>query len=72
MEVNVAINIKVDTLFRGAKVFREGRQKLAQGGGNISPGGDEIFAPHGDFVMGETLFCDNGGKRRNTNRRKLV
>jgi len=52
MEVNVAINIKVETLFRGANVFREGGQKIARG--------EEIFPPPGDFVTGETLFRDTG------------
>jgi len=37
MEVNVAINIKMGTLFPGANVFREGGRKIARGGGNISP-----------------------------------
>jgi len=44
MEVNVAINIKVETLFRGANVFREGwaenstsgRKYFLLGRGNIS------------------------------------
>jgi len=54
MEVNVAINIKVEILFRGANVFREGRRKIARGGGNISSWGEEIFHSPGDFVMGET------------------
>jgi len=36
MEVNVAINIKVETLFRRANVFREGGPKIARGRGNIS------------------------------------
>jgi len=60
MEVNVAINIKVETLFWGANIFCEGGRKLAQGGGNISPWGEEIFPPPCDFVMGETLYCDTG------------
>jgi len=59
LEVNVAINTKVETSFWGANVFREGR-KIARGGGNISSGGEEIFPPPGDFVMGETLFRDTG------------
>jgi len=45
MEVNVAINIKVMTLFQAANVFREGRGKIARGGENISCGGEEIFPP---------------------------
>jgi len=49
MEVNVAIHIKVETLFQGANVFR-----------NISSWGEEIFLPPGDFVTGETLFRDTG------------
>jgi len=58
MEVNVAININVETLFREANVFREGGRgrKITRGGGNISSWGEEIFPPPGDFVMGETLF----------------
>jgi len=61
MEVNVAINIKVETLFWGANVFCEGGgRKIARGGGNISSWGEEIFSPPGDFVMGETLFRDTG------------
>jgi len=44
MEVNVAINIKVETLFRGANLFREvgaenstrGRKYFLPGRGNIS------------------------------------
>jgi len=59
LEVNVAINIKVETLFRGANLFREGggnstweRKYFLMGRGNISsPGG---------FVTGETLFRDTG------------
>jgi len=35
-------------------------QKIARGGGNISSGGEEIFPPPGDFIMGETLFRDTG------------
>jgi len=62
MEVNVAINIKVETLFRGANVFREGGRKIARGGGNISSWGEEIFIPSSDFVTGETLFRDTGVK----------
>jgi len=62
MEVNVAINIKVETLFRGANVFREGGgRKIARGGGNISSW--DISSPS-DFVMGETLFCDTGMPRK--------
>jgi len=46
MEVNVAINIKEETLLRMANVFREEEgRKIAQGGGNISSWGDEIFPP---------------------------
>jgi len=45
MEVNVAINIKVETLFRGANVFREGGWEIARGGGNIPYWGEEIFPP---------------------------
>jgi len=45
MEVNVAINMKVETLFWGVNVFREGGWELAQGGGNISSWGEEIFPP---------------------------
>jgi len=46
MEVNVAINIKMETLFRGANVFREG-----EGAENSTRGskyfllGEEIFPP---------------------------
>jgi len=64
MEVNVAINFKVETLFRGANVFHEGGRKIPRGGGNISSWGEEIFSPPGDFVMGETLFRDTGTHRR--------
>jgi len=64
MEVNIAtrnlFNIKVETLFRGANVFREEGWKIAGGGGNIYSWGEEIFLPPGDFVMGETLSCDTG------------
>jgi len=62
MEVNIAINIKVETLFRGANVFHDvrGGRKIARGGGNISSWGEEIFPRPGDFVMGETLFRDTG------------
>jgi len=59
-EVNVAINIKVETLFRGANIFREGGREIAQGGGYISSWGEEIFPPPGDSVMGKTLFRDTG------------
>jgi len=51
MEVNVAINIKVETLFWGANLFCEGERKIARGGGNISSprwlcnGGDFISSP---------------------------
>jgi len=47
MEVNVAINIKVETLFRGANLFREGGRKIARGGGNISSWGEEKIFPPG-------------------------
>jgi len=60
LEVNVAITIKVETIFRGANVFREGGREIARGGGNISSWGEEIFSPPGDSVMGETLFRDTG------------
>jgi len=60
MEVNVAINIKVETLFQGANVFREGGRKIARGGGNISSRGEKIFPPPPDFVTGKTLFRDTG------------
>jgi len=61
MEDNVAINIKMETLFRRANLFREGRgRKIARVGGNISSWGEEIFPPPSDFVMGETLFSDTG------------
>jgi len=63
MEVNVAINIKVENLFRGANVFREWGQKIARGGGNISSWGEEIFLPPGEFVTGDTLFRDTGSHR---------
>jgi len=57
MEVNVAINIKVETLFRGTNVFHEGGRKIARGG---EIAWEEIFPPPGDFVTGETLFRDTG------------
>jgi len=47
MEVYIAINIKVETLFRGGDVFREGWRKIARG--------DEIF-PLGDFLPPVTLY----------------
>jgi len=37
MEVNELINIKVETLFRVANVFREGGRKIARG--------EEVFLP---------------------------
>jgi len=51
MEVNVAINIKVDALFRGGGECISWGRKIAK---------KEIFPPPGDFVMGETLFRDTG------------
>jgi len=45
MEMNVAINIKVETLFRGANVFRKGGRKITRGGGNISSWGEKYFLP---------------------------
>jgi len=59
MEVNVANNIMVETLFRGENVFREGGRKIARGGKNISSGGEEIFPPRW-LCNGETLFRDTG------------
>jgi len=56
MEVNVAINIKVETLFRGANVFRDGGVEISTRGGNISSWGEEIFPSPGDFVMGGLYF----------------
>jgi len=54
MEVNVAINIKVETLFQEANVFREGAENSTRGRkyfllerGNIPPS---------DFVMGRLYF----------------
>jgi len=44
MEVNVAINIKGETLFWGANVFCEGAGNSTRGG-NISSWGEEIFPP---------------------------
>jgi len=60
MEVNVAISIKVETLFRGANVFREGDGKLHEGEEIIPPGEGKYFLLPGDFVTGETLFRDTG------------
>jgi len=55
MEVNVAINIKVETFFGGGMYFvRAGGWKIARGGGNISSPGDS--------VMGETLFRDKSAQ----------
>jgi len=54
MEVNVAINIKVETLFRGANVFREGGAEKR--GGNISSGGEEIFLPPATLLWGRLYF----------------
>jgi len=58
MEVNVAISIKVGTLFRGANVFCEVGAENSKRGGNISSRGEEIFPSPGEIVMGETLFRD--------------
>jgi len=56
MEVNVAINIKVETLFQGANVFwggagisTRGRKYLLLGRGNISSPGDSVN--RGDFIL---------------------
>jgi len=49
MEVNVAINIKVETLFRGQMYFVRGGRKITLEGGNISSWGEEIFPPPGNF-----------------------
>jgi len=48
VEVNVAINIKVETLFQGRMYFVRGAE--------ISTRGEEIFPPPGDFVMGRLYF----------------
>jgi len=61
MEVNVAINIKAETLFWGECISWGGR-KIVRGGGNISSGGEEIFPHLGDFVMVETLLLDTGSE----------
>jgi len=60
MEVNVAINIEVESLYRGANVFREGGRELKRGGENISSWGEEIFHLPGDSIMGVTLCRDTG------------
>jgi len=54
MEVNVTINIKVETLFRGVNVFCEG------GGNNTRGRKYFLLPPPGDSVMGETLFRETG------------
>jgi len=59
MEVNIAINIKVESLFRGRMYCVRGAE-TARGGGNIFSWGEEIFPPPSDSVMGETLFRDTG------------
>jgi len=62
MEVNVAITIKVETLFRGANVFREGAGNSTRGMKYFLLGRGNIPSPRngGDSVMGETLFRDTG------------
>jgi len=61
MEVNVAINIKVDTIFRAANEFHEGGAGNSPRGRKDFLGGEEIFPPpSGDSVVGETIFCDTG------------
>jgi len=65
MEVNVAINIKVETLFWGANIFCEVRPKIARGVRKYFLQGEEIFPLLSDFVMGETLFRDTSFKFSN-------
>jgi len=55
MEVNEAINMKVETLFRGANVFREGGGKKHEGKEIFPPGERKYFFPQrlcigGDFI----------------------
>jgi len=57
MEVNVAINIKVETLFRGGVYFVRGAENSTRGRKDFIRGRRNISFP-GDFVMGETLIRD--------------
>jgi len=59
MVVNVAINIKVEILFQGVNVFREGGINSTRGRKYFLWGRGNISSP-GDFVIGETIFRDTG------------
>jgi len=59
MEFNVAINIKGETLFRGANVFHEEGRKIARGEDIFPPGERKYFLPRW-LCNGETLFRDTG------------